>query len=147
MKEIDLEKIQELLFQLVSDTISNNISYEEVELVKLELPTQMIEIFQHLSEVTEEPCDDIIADYATAGIMTQLQELIASPMGKMGLGNPAEKNKGGNLTQKAGENPNELNADKLFKELGINTDELKGMLNKLNSLASSLDPNYKPEEE
>ena len=140
MEKVNWNKVQSLIFELVTGIVSAKIEYKKIN-VELELPTQMVDIFTYLSSVTGESVNDIISDYATTGIMTSLQDNISESMQVLGLEKEPPKHSPEVSTVGAGE-PLEL-----FKQMGIDTEGLKETLSKLNELASTLDQTFKAEEE
>jgi hypothetical protein len=120
--EVNWNKVQKLLFKLVGSLVKQEVVYKKVQ-VQIKLPAEMVEIFEYISTKTGESLEQLISEYASSGITTQLQELIKESLADIGL------------------EDKEVREDTidLFKQMGLDTSELTETLDKLNNLAGTLD--------
>jgi len=124
-ENINWNKVQQLLLKLVMNLASNKLEYKEVD-VKIKLPAEMLEIFEYISSKGGDSVDELIAEYASSGITTQLNELIQESLQEVGIEKTVNK---------------EQTLD-VLKEMGIDTSGLQNTVNQLNDLTKNLEQTF-----
>ena len=135
--------VQELMMDMVSDIMSEEVEYVETQ-ATLKLPKQMIEMLEYIAVNTGDSTAEVLTEYASSGIMTQLQELIAESLSQVGLEDLLSK--GSKEVPNNSKEVPQIDIKNLMKEAGVDISALESTLDQLQNLAKQLDPDFKIEE-